>query len=685
VDQPLSGGRYEGDEAMAARLKSSGSRLNIKELRQLVAGVLAAPRGERPREWMTLVAAERDSALEAQLDALMAEMAAQRPASAPAQGPARAERLAALRNELARHRLDGFLVPRADEFQGEYVPPRAERLAWLTGFTGSAGLAVVLRDRAAMFVDGRYTLQARDEVDAALYEHRHLTNEPPERWLAEHLAAGARLGYDPWLHTADGLAAIREAVERKGAALVACERNPLDAVWSDQPPAPMAPVVAHPIRFAGREAADKRAAVGRELEAAGIDAAVISQPASLAWLLNIRGADVPHTPLPLGFALVHGNGSVELFIEPLKLVPGLEAHLGNGVSVSPPAAFGAALDRLGAERRRVLVDRGSAALWIHERLKAAGAGTVAGEDPCLLPKACKNEVELQGMRAAHIRDGVAVTRFLAWLAAHAPAGRVDELQAAERLAEFRRMGELFRDFSFDTIPGSGPNGAIVHYHASPRTNRRLQPGELFLLDSGAQYLDGTTDITRTVAIGAPAPEMRDRFTRVLEGHIALGSARFPRGTTGSQLDVLARRALWDVGLDYDHGTGHGVGSYLGVHEGPQRISKLPNRVPLLPGMIVSNEPGYYKTGAYGIRIENLIVVVPAAPSEPAREGELPMLGFETITLAPIDLALVEPALMTPAEIAWLDAYHARVRETLTPLLDSETAAWLAQATRPVGA
>ncbi|MFZ5790705.1 MAG: aminopeptidase P family protein [Pseudomonadota bacterium] len=670
---------------MAVRLKSSGSRLDIKALRQLVAGVLAAPRGERPREWMALVAAERDAALEAQLEALLAEMAAERPASGPCRGAAQVERLAALRNELARHRLDGFLVPRADEFQGEYVPPRAERLAWLTGFTGSAGLAVVLRDRAAMFVDGRYTLQVRDEVDAALYEYRHLSNEPPERWLAEHLAAGARLGYDPWLHTADGLAAIREAVERKGAALVACERNPLDAVWSDQPPAPMAPVVAHPVRFAGREAADKRAAVGRELEAAGIDAAVISQPASLAWLLNIRGADVPRTPLPLGFALVHRDGSVELFIEPLKLVPGLEAHLGNGVSVSPPSAFGAALDRLGAERRRVLVDRGSAALWIQERLKAAGAGTVAGEDPCLLPKACKNEVELQGMRAAHVRDGVAVARFLAWLAKHAPAGRVDELEAAERLAAFRREGELFRDFSFDTIPGSGPNGAIVHYHASPRTNRRLRPGELFLLDSGAQYLDGTTDITRTVAIGAPAPEMRDRFTRVLKGHIALGSARFPRGTTGSQLDVLARRALWDVGLDYDHGTGHGVGSYLAVHEGPQRISKLPNRVPLLPGMIVSNEPGYYKTGAYGIRIENLIVVVPAATTEPPREGELPMLGFETITLAPIDLALVEPALMTPAEIAWLDAYHARVRETLTPLLDRETAAWLAGAARPVGA
>ena len=681
MNQPLQIPRYDGDAAMAALLKSSGSRLDINKLRYLVAGVVSAPRGERPKDWMALVAPTRSPALEAQLAALEEEIAAGRPVEVAARGTDREARLAALRKELGRQKLDGFLVPRADEFQGEYVPPRAERLAWLTGFTGSAGLALVLAERAAVFVDGRYTLQVRDEVDGGLYEYRHLTDEPPEAWLAQHLPAGGRLGYDPWLHTADGLVSIREAVERRGGQLVPCERNPVDAVWTDQPAAPIAPVVAHPIQYAGREAAEKRAAIGAELEKAGIDAAVISQPASLAWLLNIRGADVPRTPLPLGFALAHRDGTVELFMEPLKLVPGIESHLGNGVSVSPPSEFGRALERLGSQHRRVLVDRSSGALWIVERLKSSGAALVTGEDPCALPKACKNETELSGMRNAHRRDGVAVTRFLAWLDTHAAKGEIDELTAVEKLAQLRRMGELFRDFSFDTISGAGPNGAIVHYRSSPRTNRKLQAGELFLVDSGAQYLDGTTDITRTVAIGAPTPEMRDRFTRVLKGHIALGSVRFPRGTSGSQLDTLARRALWEVGLDYDHGTGHGVGSYLAVHEGPHRISKVPNRVALLPGMIVSNEPGYYKTGAYGIRVENLVAV----QSEPALAGGMPMLSFETLTLVPIDLRLVEPKIMTADEIAWLDAYHQRVRESLTPLLDAPTATWLAQATRPVGA
>jgi Xaa-Pro aminopeptidase len=666
---------------MATLLKSAGSRLDINRLRHLVAGVVSAPKSERPKDWMTLVAPSPDPALERQLAALEEEIAAGRPVELAARGAERGLRLAALQKELRRQNLDGFLVPRADEFQGEYVPPRADRLAWLTGFTGSAGLAVALADRAAVFIDGRYTLQVRDEVDGALYEYRHITDEPPEAWLSQHFPAGGRLGYDPWLHTADGLTSIREAVERRGGQLVPCERNPVDAVWSDQPAAPIAPVVIHPIQYSGREAADKRAAIGAELEKAGIDAAVISQPASVAWLLNVRGADVPRTPLPLGFALAHRDGTVELFMEPLKLAPGLEAHLGNGVSVSPPSEFGRALERLGSEHRRVLIDRSSGALWIVERLKSSGAALVMGEDPCALPKACKNETELAGMRNAHRRDGVAVTRFLAWLDTHAGKGEVDELIAVEKLAQFRRMGELFRDFSFDTISGAGPNGAIVHYRSSPRTNRKLQAGELFLLDSGAQYLDGTTDITRTIAIGTPTPEMRDRFTRVLKGHIALGAAKFPRGTSGSQLDALARRALWEVGLDYDHGTGHGVGSYLAVHEGPHRISKVPNRVALLPGMIVSNEPVYYKTVAYGIRVENLVAV----RAEPAPEGGLPMLSFETITLAPIDRRLVETKIMTADEIAWLDAYHQRVRESLTPLLDAPTATWLAQATRPLGA
>ena len=434
----------------------------------------------------------------------------------------------------------------------------------------------------------------------------------------------------------------------------------------------------HELRFAGRAAADKRRALADKLAADGVDAVVLTAPDSIAWLLNIRGGDVPRTPLPLGFAILHRDAAVELFIDRRKLVPGLEGHLGNGVAVNPPDAFGAALDRLGAAKRRVLADPSGAAAWVFDRLAAAGAEAVRGDDPCALPKACKNPVELAGARAAHRRDGAAVTRFLAWLGPAADGG-LTEIAAAERLAVLRRGNELFRDFSFDSISGAGPNGAIVHYRVTPRTDRRLESGQLYLIDSGAQYLDGTTDITRTVAIGTPTAEMRDRFTRVLKGHIALATARFPKGTTGSQLDTLARTALWQAGLDYDHGTGHGVGSYLGVHEGPHRIAKVPNRVPLEVGMIVSNEPGYYKPGAYGIRIENLVTVVPAE----VEGAERPMLGFDTLTLAPIDRNLVEPALMTADEIAWLDSYHARVRETLTPLLDAGTAEWLAAATAPM--
>jgi Xaa-Pro aminopeptidase len=673
--------QYRGDEALDRMLRDAGSRLDINKLRQVVAGVLAAPSGERPDDWLSLLGGTPDAALLAQAKALKERMAADRPRPLPARGEAARARLTALRKELKRRELAGFLVPRADEFQGEYVPPRAERLAWLTGFTGSAGLAVVLAERAAIFVDGRYTLQVRDETDGSLYDHRHLIDTPAERWLAEHLPSGGRLGFDPWLHTAEGLQAIRDAVERKGGRLVATEGNPLDAVWTDQPAAPIAPVVPHPTAFAGADAAEKREKVAAELAAASLDAAVISQPASLAWLLNLRGADVPRTPLPLGFAVVRRDGTVDLFMEPLKLSPGLERHLGNGVAVAPPSAFAAALDRLGAEKRCVLVDRSSAGLWIVERLKAAGAELKLGEDPCLMPKACKNPVELAGARAAHRRDGAAVSRFLAWLEETAPKGGLTEMDAVAKLASFRRQNENFRDFSFETISGAGPNGAVVHYRVNERTNRPIRAGELFLLDSGGQYLDGTTDITRTVAIGEPAAEARDRFTRVLKGHIALGSARFPRGTSGSQLDALARASLWQAGLDYDHGTGHGVGSYLAVHEGPQRISKVPNRVPLLPGMIVSNEPGYYKPGAYGIRIENLVVVVPVAP---ASETGPEMLGFETLTLVPIDRNLVDRALMTADDVAWLDAYHARVRQSLTPLVDEKTAAWLARATAPLG-
>ncbi|MGE3967228.1 MAG: M24B family metallopeptidase, partial [Dongiaceae bacterium] len=542
--------------------------MEINHLQKLLEGVSAAPPGERPADWLRLLDIEPAADLKADLLAFAArrrEAKAVTPADLKA---VRAGRLAALRNELARQGLAGFLIPRADEFQGEYVPPRAERLGWLTGFTGSAGIAVVLTEKAAIFVDGRYTLQVREEADGTLYDFGHVTDSPPETWLLENLPAGAKLGFDPWLHTVDGLVAIRQAVAAKGGTLVAVSPNPVDAVWSDQPPPPIAPVVPHPLAFTGREASDKREKIGAELAAAGLDAAIITQPASLAWLLNLRGADVPRTPLPLGFAVLHKDGTVDLFMEPLKLVRELPQHLGNGVVVAAPEGFGPALDRLGLARRRVLVDRGSAGVWVVDRLKNAGADLVMGEDPCAMQKACKNRVELDGTRAAHRRDGAAVTRFLAWLAKSAGSGKISEMEASEKLAGFRRQNENFRDLSFDTISGAGPNGAVVHYRANARTNRLITPGELYLVDSGGQYLDGTTDITRTVAIGTPPDEARDRFTRVLKGHIALGAARFPRGTSGSQLDALARASLWQAGLDYDHGTGHGVGSYLSVHEGP---------------------------------------------------------------------------------------------------------------------
>ncbi len=581
-----------------------------------------------------------------------------------------------LRRELKRRDLDGFVVPRSDEHQGEYVPPSAQRLAWLTGFTGSAGVAVILADQAALFVDGRYTLQAEAEVDLERFRLLHLVDHPPHRWLAETLATGTRLGYDPWLHTPTGVDQLRQACDKAGAALVSCADNPIDAVWIDRPEPPAAPVVVHPLRFAGKSADDKRLELGAALAAERLDAALLSAPDSIAWLLNLRGGDLPFTPLPLAFALAHADTSLDLFIDPRKLSPEIEDHLGAAVRLHRSNALATALDGLAG--KRVRLDAATAPAWAFDRLQAAGAQADRGADPCALPKACKNPVELEGARNAHRRDGVALSRFLAWLATTAPTRGLTELEAADQLEHFRRDGQFYREPSFPTISGAGPNGAIVHYRSTATTNRRLEPGQLYLVDSGGQYLDGTTDVTRTVAIGPAGAEERRRFTLVLKGHIALAAARFPQGTTGSQLDSLARRALWAEGLDYDHGTGHGVGSYLSVHEGPQRISKLPNTQELLPGMILSDEPGYYKAGAYGIRIENLLAV-----RSSAGVAERPMLEFEVLTLAPIDLALVDPSLLDEAERAWFNAYHARVRELLTPRVDAPTAAWLAQATREI--
>ncbi|MEX0921932.1 MAG: aminopeptidase P family protein [Rhodovibrionaceae bacterium] len=595
---------------------------------------------------------------------------------------ASAKRLAALRRELAAQGVDGFLVPRSDEHQGEYVPPHAERLAWLTGFKGSAGFAAVLKERAAVFVDGRYTLQVREEINLSLFEALSIAGEGPRDWIAAQLGRG-KLGFDPWLHTRAQVRGFESMVARAGGELVALAGNPIDAVWADRPEPPRAPARPHPLEFAGRCSAEKRAEVAATLKDQGAEAAVLTLPDSIAWLLNLRGGDVGHTPLVLSFAILYGDGRVDWFVDGEKLDDAVLEWLGPEVAPQAPAAFGTALD--GLSGKRVLADSLSAAEWIFRRLEAAGAKILDAVDPCQLPKACKNPVELEGARRAHTRDGAAVTRFLAWLAREG-AGRagsndpVMEIEAAEKLESFRRTNPELRDLSFDTISGAGPHGAVVHYRVDAESNRALGDGELYLVDSGGQYPDGTTDVTRTVAIGAPSAEMRERFTRVLKGHIALATAQFPQGTTGSALDALARLPLWQAGLDFDHGTGHGVGSYLGVHEGPQRISKLPNKVALEPGMIVSNEPGYYKEGAYGIRIENLVAVVEAKVQG---EDSRPMLAFETLTLAPLDRQLIDLTLLNQAERAWIDAYHARVCETLAPRLAGEDLAWLEESTRPL--
>jgi Xaa-Pro aminopeptidase len=597
-------------------------------------------------------------------------------AASPAQGTTR---IPLLRGELARRGLDGFIVPRADEHQSEYVPANAERLSWLTGFTGSAGTAVVLADRAALVVDGRYTLQAAGQVDTGLIEIVPLADKSAEAWTEANLGQGGVLGYDPWLHTAKGVEALAKAVARAGGRLVPTEGNPVDAIWTDRPPGPRAPVTIRSPELAGESAEAKLARVREKLAKERVQALVLSDPHNLAWTFNLRGADVAHTPLALGYAVVPADGRPTLFLDPGKLTNETGDVLGALADLAPPDALAGALAQLGAAGAKVRFDQGTAASALIEQLRKAGGNPDNGSDPITLLKAVKNGAEIAGARAAHLRDGAAVTRFLHWVDREGPGGGVSEIAAAEALERFRAETGALRDVSFPTISGSGPNGAIVHYRVTRATDRNLMPGELYLCDSGAQYEDGTTDITRTVAIGEPSAEMRDRFTRVLKGHIAIATALFPKGSSGAQLDAFARRPLWQIGLDFDHGTGHGVGAYLSVHEGPQRISKL-GHTALEPGMILSNEPGYYKTGAYGIRIENLILVEPREVGG----GERPMLGFETLTLAPIDRRLIETALLSAAEITWLDAYHARVQHKLSPLLDEATRGWLGNATRPIG-
>lgn len=584
-----------------------------------------------------------------------------------------AQRTRALRALIAEQSLDGFLVPRADAYQGEYVAPSEERLAWLTGFTGSAGFAIVLADEAALFIDGRYTIQAREQTDVAVFTPVDLIATPPARWLSDHVKQGMRLGYDPWLLTTGQVEQFEKALAGKGAELVPVSRNLIDEAWRDRPSEPQAAVALYPARLAGTEAGDK---IARIVAALGPDdALLLSDPHAVAWAFNIRGGDVAHTPLPLSRALVRKEGRPSLYIAAQKLSNSVRDALEKVADVHAQDELAKELAALGQTKAHLRFDAATAPAALVTAFRDAGGVATLSSDPVALMKAAKSSAERRGSRAAHLRDGVAMTRFLAWLDAQAPAGKLTEIDAAIALEDFRAQTGKLKEISFPTISAFGAHAASPHYRVTEASNARITKG-IYLVDSGAQFEDGTTDITRTVCVGRPSAEMRDRFTRVLKGHIAIARVVFPKGTSGAQIDALARMALWEVGLDFDHGTGHGVGAYLSVHEGPQRISKL-GTVPLEEGMILSNEPGYYKADAYGIRIENLLLV----EKRKIAGGDRDMLGFETLTLAPIARDLIDLRLLQPHEIAWLDAYHTRVRETLSPKLDAPTKRWLRDATR----
>ncbi|OAH46989.1 X-Pro aminopeptidase [Sphingobium yanoikuyae] len=588
------------------------------------------------------------------------------------------DRLKALRAQLVRQKLDGFVVPLTDEHMSEYVGAYAQRLAWLTGFQGSAGSAVVLPEEAAIFVDGRYTLQVREQVDGAHWQYESVPQTSIAAWLKDHAIEGARIGYDSWLHTRAWVKQATEALAQKGAELVAVDTNPVDAVWPDRPAPSDAKLVVHEDRYAGKNAAEKRADIADWLVSKKADAAVLSALDSIAWAFNIRGKDVERTPVALAYAIVHADATADLYVAPEKMDEAVAKHLGNAVRIHDRAAFADALADL--KGKTVVADPERAVAAIFEALDAGGAQILSLRDPAVLPKAIKNDTEIAGHKAAQERDGAALSRFLHWIAVEAPKGGLTELSASDQLEAFRKDTGLLEDLSFDTISGAGPNGAVVHYRVEEKTNRPIETGSFYLVDSGGQYRDGTTDVTRTIAIGSPSEEMKQRFTLVLKGHIALARAVFPVGTRGGQLDVLARQYLWAQGLDYAHGTGHGVGSFLSVHEGPQRIATFGGGdEPLVAGMILSNEPGYYKTGEYGIRIENLVLVEERAIAG----GEKPMLGFETLTFAPIDRNAIATDLLDAGERAWVDAYHAQVLAVVGPQLDGEALAWLQSACAPL--
>lgn len=666
-------------------LAGHGSRHTAESVASLLAGIVAAPADAGdPDSWQRLFSYEAPEVLAA-IAALKQQMETQAPVDVPM-----AQRLASLRAEMSKLGVDGFFIPRADEYQGEYVPAAADRLAWISGFHGSAGCAIVLHDKAAFFTDGRYTLQTLAEVDGDLFD-RYSTaeNQPPLPtltaldWLAQNLPAGKTFGIDPWLHTPAEVTRLHDVMAKAGAVLKLLDANPLDAAWADRPAAPLAPVVVHPLDYAGISSADKRRVLADILKKSGRDALAVTLPEDICWLLNIRGGDVPCTPFALSYALAYADGRVDWFVDSRKLTPEILDWIGGEVAVHAPSAFAGAVETLAKQGRTFWIDPAASPAKIDALLRDLGQTPHLARSPLSLMKSCKNETEIAGSIAAHRRDGLAVTRFLAALATQGGPAEHDELTAADLLYSLRRQNEKFRGGSFDTISGAGDNGAIVHYRASPSTNKPLLAGPVYLCDSGAQYLDGTTDITRTIAVDQVNDEMRDRYTRVLKGHIQVAISRFPAGTTGDVLDAKARGPLREAGLDYAHGTGHGVGSYLSVHEGPCSLSPRGATVPLMPGMILSNEPGYYKNGEYGIRIENLLLVVNTGEKD--AKGET-LLAFRTLTLAPIDRNLIEPSLLTAEERAWLDAYHAEVREKLLPDLqkiDPAAAEYLVRATAPL--
>jgi Xaa-Pro aminopeptidase len=674
---------YKGDDHLKSLLIAAGENRTVDDVKETLKGINAAP-GDLgdPDRWTKLFKTNGNAEVVAQLAALKEHLAAN-------QNNVQQNKLADLRAEMAKRGVEGFFVPRADEFQGEYVPSRAERLAWITNFTGSAGYAVVLKDKAAFFTDGRYTLQARDQVNAKDFEICSVSEKQdptptikPTEWIEKNLSPGAKFGIDPWVHTPNDMKRIKEAVEKAGGTLVFLNDNPLDAAWKDQPPAPLAPVVPHDLKYAGKSSEDKRDDLSAALTAKGADAIAITLPEEICWLLNIRGGDVPCTPFALSYAIAHRDGTVDWFIDQRKVTDETRQWAGPDVRLHDLNDFAPSLGALAKTGKKIWVDPGSAPVKAQEIVTSSGGGLVSEKSPLQLMKAKKNAVEIDGTIAAHIRDGVAVTKFLAAITGQGDAAKYDELSASDLLQKFREEGQNFRGLSFDTISGAGGNGAIVHYRSSPRTNKPLLAGPIYLVDSGAQYLDGTTDITRTVAVDNVTAEMKEHFTRVLKGHIDVAMSVFPAGTVGSELDVKARAALKEVGLDYAHGTGHGVGSYLSVHEGPCGISPLSTTVPLEPGMIISNEPGYYKEGAYGIRIENLVTVVDTGKTD--KDGKA-LLTFKTLTMAPIDRNLIEPSLLTKEELNWLNDYHAEVKKNILPLLKAEpkAAAFLEKATEPL--